>query len=60
MNAGFFALTIIIVTVLVSYKGFTNNRFFEDYEFEVDRILIDRQYYRVFAFGVDAFGVQYV
>jgi membrane associated rhomboid family serine protease len=51
MNAGFFTLTIIIVTVLVSYKGFTNNRFFEDYEFEVDRILIDRQYYRLLTSG---------
>jgi membrane associated rhomboid family serine protease len=51
VSAGFFALVIIVVTVLVSYKGFTNNRFFENYEFEVDRILIDKQYYRLVTHG---------
>jgi membrane associated rhomboid family serine protease len=51
MGAGLFVFIIIIVTVFVSYKGFTNNRFLEDYEFEVDRILIDRQYYRLITTG---------
>jgi membrane associated rhomboid family serine protease len=51
MGAGLFVLIIIVVTVFVSYKGFTNNRFQEDYEFEVDRILADRQYYRLVTSG---------
>ncbi len=51
MSAGFFVLVIIIVTTIVSYKGFTNNRFFEDNEFEVDRILVDRQYKRLVTSG---------
>jgi len=51
MGAGIFVLIIIIVTTIVSYKGFTNNRFLEDYEFEVDRILKDRQYYRLITSG---------
>jgi membrane associated rhomboid family serine protease len=51
MGAGLFVFIIIIVTVLVSYKGFTDNRFLEDYAFEVDRILVDRQYYRLVTSG---------
>ncbi|HEV3412514.1 MAG TPA: rhomboid family intramembrane serine protease [Puia sp.] len=51
MSTGFFVLIIIVVTVYVSYKGFTNNRFFENYEFEVDRILVDRQYKRLVTSG---------
>lgn len=51
MGAGIFVLIIIIATVFVSYKGFSSNRFLEDYEFEVDRILKDRQYYRLMTTG---------
>jgi membrane associated rhomboid family serine protease len=51
MGAGFFVLIIIVVTIFVSYKGFTNNRFLQDYAFEVDRILVDRQYKRLVTSG---------
>ena len=51
MGAGILVFIIIVVTAFVSYKGFTNNRFLEDYEFEVDRILVDRQYYRLVTTG---------
>ena len=51
MGAGILVFIIIVVTAFVSYKGFTNNRFLEDYEFEVDRILVDRQYYRLVTSG---------
>jgi membrane associated rhomboid family serine protease len=51
MGAGFFVFIIIVANVLVSYKGLTNNRFFENYEFEVDRILVDRQYFRLVTSG---------
>jgi membrane associated rhomboid family serine protease len=51
MGAGILVFIIIVVTAFVSYKGFTNNRFLQDYEFEVDRILVDRQYYRLVTSG---------
>lgn len=51
MGAGILVFIIIVVNTIVSYKGFTNNRFLEDYEFEVDRILVDRQYYRLVTSG---------
>lgn len=51
MGAGIFVLIIIVSTVLISYRGFTNNRFLEDYEFEVGRIRRDRQYYRLVTTG---------
>ena len=51
MGSGILVFIIIVVTTIVSYKGFTNNRFLEDYAFEVDRILVDRQYYRLVTSG---------
>jgi membrane associated rhomboid family serine protease len=51
MGAGILVLIIIVVTAIVSYKGFSNNRFLEEYEFEVDRVLVDRQYYRLVTSG---------
>lgn len=51
MGAGIFVFIIIVVTAFVSYRGFTNNRFLQDYEFEVDRILVDRQLYRLVTSG---------
>jgi membrane associated rhomboid family serine protease len=41
------SLLIIIVNVLISYKGFRDASFFEKYKFEVDGILIGKQYYRL-------------
>jgi membrane associated rhomboid family serine protease len=51
MGAGIFVFIIIVVTAFVSYRGFTNSRFLQDYEFEVDRILVDRQLYRLATSG---------
>jgi membrane associated rhomboid family serine protease len=51
MGTGILVFVIIVVTTFVSYKGFTNNQVLEDYEFEVDRILVDRQYYRLVTSG---------
>jgi len=50
-DTGFFTLPIIIVTVLFSYKGFTNHLFFKKYEFEVDKILIYKDYKRLVTSG---------
>ncbi len=38
---------LLIFTGLVSYKGFRDTKFFEDYLFEVDKILIDKEYKRL-------------
>ncbi len=51
MGTGILVFIIIVITTIVSYKGFTNSQFLEDYEFEVDRILVDRQYYRLVTSG---------
>lgn len=51
MGTGIFVFILIVVTTIVSYKGFINKRFLEDFEFEVDRILKDRQYYRLMTSG---------
>jgi membrane associated rhomboid family serine protease len=50
-NAGIIVLIIIIVTSLVSYKGFSNSLFFDGYKFEVDRILINKDYKRLVTSG---------
>jgi len=50
-NAGIIVLIIIAVTILVSYKGFSNSAFFDGYKFEVDRILINKDYKRLITSG---------
>lgn len=42
---------IIIITFLASYNGFKSIEFFENYKFEVDRILIFKQYKRLITSG---------
>jgi len=50
-NAGIIVLILIIANVIVSYKGFSNSSFFEGYKFEVDRILINKDYKRLITSG---------
>ena len=50
-NAGIIVLILIIITTLVSYKGFSNRQFYDRYKFEVDRILIDKDYKRLVTSG---------
>jgi membrane associated rhomboid family serine protease len=50
-SAGIIAILLIIVTVLVSYKGFTDSAFFDRYKFEVDKILIYKDYKRLVTSG---------
>lgn len=40
---------LITATTLVSWQGFRNGLYFDKYSFEVDKILIDKQYYRLFS-----------
>lgn len=42
---------LLIITGLATYKGFRDNAFFEQYVFEVDRILIDREWKRLISSG---------
>ena len=50
-SAGIIAFILIAVTFFVSYKGFTNPSFFERYAFEVDKILIYKDYKRLVTAG---------
>ncbi len=38
---------LISATTLISWQGFRNGLYFDKYSFEVDKILIDKQYYRL-------------
>jgi membrane associated rhomboid family serine protease len=50
-SAGIITILLIIVTVIVSYKGFTNSIFFDKYKFQVDKILLYRDYKRLVTSG---------
>src|SRR5882757_5841119 len=50
-NAGTIVFILIVLNVLVSYKGFSNSLFFDSYKFEVDRILINKDYKRLITSG---------
>lgn len=50
-NTGIIGIILIIANIAFSYKGFTNKRFFESYKFEVDRILINKDYKRLVTSG---------
>lgn len=44
-------LFLIIVNIAFSYKGFSNNTFLDGYKFEVDKILISKEYKRLITSG---------
>lgn len=48
---GIINLVIILTNVLVSWKGFRDRAFFEKYSFEVDKVLIYKEYWRVLTSG---------
>ena len=50
-NIGIAGLVVVITNFLVSYKGFKNNLFFESYKFNVDKILIRKDYVRLVSSG---------
>src|SRR5215203_3603699 len=50
-DTGIIGLILIIANIVFSYKGFTNESFFEGYKFQVDRILINKDYKRLFTSG---------
>ncbi|MEO7310270.1 MAG: rhomboid family intramembrane serine protease [Chitinophagaceae bacterium] len=50
-NTGIIGLLLVIMNVAFSYKGFTNELFFEGYLFRVDKILVNRDYKRLISSG---------
>ena len=50
-GTGIATLVLIIGNILFSYKGFTNQAFFDGYKFEVDPILNGRDYKRLVTSG---------
>jgi membrane associated rhomboid family serine protease len=51
MSSGLIILLLIAANIFVSYKGFTNRSFYDGYMFEVDRILVNRDYKRLVTSG---------
>ena len=50
-DTGIVSLLLVIANVAFSYKGFTNQSFFDGYKFEVDKILLNRDYKRLISSG---------
>lgn len=48
---GIVGIALIILNIIVSYKGLTNHSFLNDYKFEIDRILIYKEYKRLITSG---------
>jgi membrane associated rhomboid family serine protease len=51
MTSGMISLLLIIVTALISYKGFKDHFFFEKYEFGVDKVRLYKDYKRLITSG---------
>ena len=47
MDSSVIGTALLFLTGLFSYQGFRRSEYFEQYLFEVDKILVDRQYYRL-------------
>jgi membrane associated rhomboid family serine protease len=50
-NIRIIGLLLIILNFFVSYRGFVNFLFFDNYKFEVDKILVNRDYKRLVTSG---------
>ena len=50
-DTGTIGIILIIANLAVSYKGFSNQLFFESYMFEVDKILLNKDYKRLVTSG---------
>lgn len=51
MDIGIAGFILLIATVIFSYNGLKNNNFFNRYKFEVDSILIRKEYKRLISSG---------
>ena len=50
-SSGILGFILIVINIIVSYKGFTNQTFFDGYKFEVDKILVNKDYKRLVTSG---------
>lgn len=50
-ETGIIVLILIVANLAFSYKGLTNDHFFERYKFEIDSILINKDYKRLVTSG---------
>lgn len=50
-DTGIIVLLLILLNILFSYKGFTNRTFFDSYQFEIDPILVRKDYKRLVTSG---------
>ncbi|MDI9366025.1 MAG: rhomboid family intramembrane serine protease [Flavobacterium sp.] len=51
LHSGMLGFILVVINVIVSYKGFTNQTFFNGYKFEVDAILKRKDYKRFISSG---------
>src|SRR5436190_714779 len=51
IEPGIVGILLIVANIVFSYKGFTNSLFFDGYKFEVDRILVSKDYKRLITSG---------
>jgi membrane associated rhomboid family serine protease len=51
IEPGIAGILLIVVNIIFSYKGFTNDLFFDGYKFEVDRVLVSKDYRRLITSG---------
>ncbi|MBT1698767.1 rhomboid family intramembrane serine protease [Fulvivirgaceae bacterium PWU4] len=50
-NSGIFAFSVLLVTGFISYKGMTDPRYFDRYSFQIDGILVHKEYKRLISSG---------
>ncbi|PSL50324.1 membrane associated rhomboid family serine protease [Chitinophaga niastensis] len=50
-NTGIISLVLIVANIIFSYKGLKNHSFFDRYSFEVERILLYKEYKRLITSG---------
>ena len=50
-NSGIIGWILMLANFVFSYRGFTNDTFFNGYKFEVDKILINKDYKRLICSG---------
>ena len=51
MDIGMIGIVLITLNCIISYKGFTNTLFMDGYKFEIDSILIRKDYIRLISSG---------
>lgn len=50
-HSGIFAFAVLLVTGFISYKGMTDPRYFARYSFQIDGILVHKEYKRLISSG---------